>query len=143
VTRLLAAILLVFSLAAPALAKDSPVTLTLDGRPVDRHGGVAVAHNGLVYADVVDLVKSFNGLLTFHGNAVLVTIHGTTARFTVGSRTALIDQGSVQMRGATFRRNGDIYVPLEFFITRVARAKVQIDKSLAHARIYVNANPLS
>jgi hypothetical protein len=143
VNRLLAAVLLSFSLAAPALAMDSPVALTLDGRPVDRHGGIAVAHQGIVYADVVDLVKAFNGLLTFHHDAALVTIQGTTARFTLGSRTALIDQGSVVMRGPAFRRNGDIYVPLEFFVTRVARAKVRIDKSLAHARIYVNANPLS
>ncbi|HTJ24546.1 MAG TPA: stalk domain-containing protein [Candidatus Limnocylindria bacterium] len=141
--RLLAALLLAVCLGAPALAKDSPVVVTLDGRPVDRHGGVAVARLGVVYGDVVDLVQAFDGVLTFHRNAVLVTIKGTTARFTVGSRTALIDQGSVVTSGAAFRRNGDIYVPLTFFVTRVAGAQVRIDKALAHARIYVNANPLS
>jgi len=45
----------------------------------------------------------------------------------IDSRTALIDQGSVVLRGAPFRRNGDIYVPLAFFVTRVARAQVRID----------------
>jgi hypothetical protein len=131
------------SLGTPALAADKPVQVTLDGRSVDRHGGIAVARQGVVYADVVDLVRAFDGVLTFHGKAVLVTVRETTARFTVGSRTALVQQGSVVMSGRTFRRNGDIYVPLAFFVTRVAKAQVRIDKALEHARISVNANPLS
>jgi copper amine oxidase-like protein len=145
VTRPLAALLcaLVLGLAAPASAADKNVKLTLDGRPVDRAGGIAVAHGGVVYADVVDLVKVFNGLLTFHGNAVEVTINAVTATFTAGSRTATLQQGSATMRGQVFRRNGDFFVPLDFFITRVAGAKVQIDPAQSKADIYVNASPLS
>ena len=138
-TALVAALALLA--AVPALAADRPVKLTLDGRPVDSAGGVAVLHGGVVYADVVPLVKSFNGLLTFQGDAVVVTINGVTGRFTPGSRTALINDGAVTMPGQTFKRDGDLYVPLEIFVTRVAKARVKFDSSKTHADIAVNASP--
>ena len=128
---------------APAPADDRVVKLLLDGRPVDRAGGVAVAHNGIVYADLVDLVKSFNGLLTFQGSAVEVSIGSTVARFTAGSRTAKIDQGAITMRGPAIMRNGDMYVPLETFVVRVAKAKLRVAPGLSQAEILVNANPQS
>ncbi|HEY0383991.1 MAG TPA: hypothetical protein VGC72_17490 [Candidatus Elarobacter sp.] len=140
--RLLTALALGIALLAPttsALAADRDVKLTLDGRPVDRAGGVAVLRNGVVYADVVPLIKSFDGLLTFQGNAVVVTIHGITGRFTEGSRTALINQGAVTMRGQTFKRNGDWYVPLETFITQIAKAKLHVNAAQTQADISVNS----
>jgi hypothetical protein len=142
--RLLAALSVAATLlfaGVPTFAADRPVKLTLDGRPVDRAGGIAVLRNGIVFADVVPLVKSFDGLLTFQGNAVVVTINGVTARFTDGSRTAMINQGSVQMRGQVFRSNGDFYVPLDTFVTRVAKAKLTLNATQTVADIYVNANP--
>ena len=142
--RLLTALALGLALLAPsasALAADREVKLTLDGRSVDRAGGIAVLRNGVVYADVVPLVKSFDGLLTFQGNAVVVTIHGITGRFTDGSRTALINDGAVTMRGQTFKRNGDWYVPLDTFIINVAKAKVRVNAAQTQADISVNANP--
>ncbi len=145
-TRFAAAVVLALVFAGagvPAYAGDRVVKLTLDGRPVDRAGGVARLRNGVIYADLVDLVKSFNGLLTFQGNAVEVSIGTTVARFTIGSRTVMIDQGAVTMPGQTFSYNGDVYVPLEIFITRVAQAKLRVDASRSHADIYVNSNPLS
>jgi hypothetical protein len=141
--RLLAALVatLVLLSAVPGSAADRTVKLTLDGRPVDKAGGIAVLRNGVVYADVVPLVKSFDGLLTFQGNAVVVTINGVTGRFTDGSRTALINEGAVTMPGQTFKRDGDWYVPLETFITRVARAKVRMNPARTQADISVNASP--
>ena len=139
--RLLTALALGIALLVPgisAAAADREVKLTLDGRPVDRAGGVAVVRNGVVYADVVPLVKSFDGLLTFQGNAVVVTIHGITGRFTDGSRTALINEGAVTMRGQTFKRNGDWYVPLDTFITQIAKAKVHVNPAKTQADISVN-----
>ena len=124
----------------PASAADRDVKLTLDGRPVDRAGGVAMLRNGVIYADVVPLIKSFDGVLTFQGNAVAVTIHGVNARFTEGSRTALINQGAVTMRGQALKINGDFYVPLDFFITRVAQAKLRVNPAQTQADIYVNAS---
>jgi hypothetical protein len=144
VKTLLTALALGIALLAPsgsALAADRPVKLTLDGRPVDRANGVvAVVRNGVVYADVVPLVKSFDGLLTFQGNAVVVTIHGITGRFTDGSRTALINDGAVTMRGQTFKRNGDWYVPLDTFITQIAKAKLHVNAAQTQADIAVNPN---
>lgn len=141
--RLLAAFALALALAPVPAAADTIVRLTLDGRPVDRSGGSAVLHNGIVYADVVDLVRSFNGILTFQGQALVVTVNGVTATFTAGSRTAKVADGSVVMRGPAYVRNGDLFVPLEMFITRVANARVRISPDKTHADISVNANPLS
>ena len=142
-TRIVAAFFLTLALAAPALATDRIVKLTIDGRPVDRAGGIALLHQGVVYADVVDLTKSFNGLITFHGRAAEVSIQGTTATFTAGSRTMKIGTGAVTMSGAAFMRNGDLYVPLDTFVTRVAKAHVRLDKVHSRANISVNDNPLS
>jgi hypothetical protein len=144
----LAAVLVIaaslFGAAAPAYATDRVVALTLDGRPIDRPGGnVALLHDGVIYADVVKLVKSFDGLLTFQGKAVVVSIGTNTATFTPGSRTAKLNQGSVTMRGAPFLRDGDIYVPLDTFVTRVANAKLRVAPGSARADILVNANPVS
>jgi hypothetical protein len=134
----LAAALMLFA-AVPASAADRAVKLTLDGRPVDRAGGVAVLHNGVLYANVVPLVKSFDGLLTFQGKAVVVTINGVTGRFTEGSRTALINDGAVTMPGQTFKRDGDLYVPLDVFVTQIAKAKLRTNPARTQADIFVNA----
>jgi uncharacterized Zn-binding protein involved in type VI secretion len=144
--RILAATLALASAVAvtpplTAAAADTPVKLTLDGRPVDRSGKSAMKRNGVIYGDVVDLVKSFNGLLTFQGNAVVVTINGINARFTEGSRTVLINGGAVTMAGQTLKVNGDFYVPLETFITQVAKAKLKTNAAKTQADIAVNANP--
>ena len=141
-TRLLAAFAAALMLlaAVPASAADRTVKLTLDGRPVDRAGGVAVLRNGIVYANVVPLVKSFDGLLTFQGNAVVVTINGVTGRFTEGSRTALINQGAVTMPGQTFKREGDLYVPLDVFVTQIAKAKLRTNPARTQADIFVNTS---
>ncbi|GAC1576544.1 MAG: hypothetical protein NVS3B7_09490 [Candidatus Elarobacter sp.] len=141
--RLIAALVLALSFAAPipAFAAEKMVKLTMDGRPVDRAGGIAVSRGGVVYADLVDLVKSFNGLLTFQGDAVVVTINSRTATFTVGSRTMKLDLGAVVMRGQTFKRNGDVFVPLDAFVTRLAGAKLKVDGAQTRADIAVTAVP--
>ena len=145
-TRAAAVLFLALALAGstiPAFAGDRAVKLSLDGRPVDRAGGVALVRNGVVYADLIDLVKSFDGLLTFQGSAIEVSIGTTVARFTVGSRTVMIDQGAITMPGQTLKLNGDIYVPLSTFVVQVAHARLRVDATQTHAEIFVNANPLS
>lgn len=138
----LAAFLAGTSGAAPALAKDRVVRLLLDGRPLDRPGAqVALLHGGVVYGDVVDLVKAFSGLLTFHGKAVWVTVGDTYAIYTAGSRTARVDRYSVDLPGRCFMRNGDLYVPLSAFV-QVAKAKLRVNPAHTQADIIVNANPL-
>ena len=128
--------------ATPTFAADKVITLTLDGRPVDRAGGIAVVRNGIVYADAIDLIKSFDGLLNLQqdGGAAL-TIRANTGYFKPGSTSATINKVRVTLPGAPFMRNGDLYVPLAAFITKIAGARVKVTPG--HADILVNANPLS
>ncbi len=141
--RIVASVVLALLLAGPALAADRVVRLMIDGRPVDRNGGSAVMRNGVVYGDVVDLVKSFNGLVTFQGPALVVTISGVTATFTNGSRTAKVGQGSVVMRGQAFLRERELFVPLDTFVTRLTNAKLRLSADNTTAEILINANPLN
>ncbi len=121
-------------------AADPIVRLTLDGRPVDRTGGIAVLHNGVVLADVVDLTKAFDGLLTFPDTkSVTVTVNGTTVRFRVGSATAVANDKPFRMRTAPIVHNGDIFVPLQTFAT-LGGATVNLTKGRADLRISVNPN---
>jgi hypothetical protein len=139
---LFAAVLAAVALTiAPAVAKDQLVQLTLDGRPVDRLGGIALLHDGVIYADSVDLVRTFDGLITFGGSSESIAIRGHVATFTVRMLGATLDNAHVVLPGAPFMRNRDLYVPLQFFITRVARARVRF--APGRADILVNANPLS
>jgi len=141
--RIVASVVLALLLAGPALAADRVVRLMIDGRPVDRNGGSAVMRNGVVYGDVVDLMKSFNGLVTFQGPALVVTISGVTATFTNGSRTAKVGQGSVVMRGQAFLRERELFVPLDTFVTRLTNAKLRLSADNTTAEILINANPLN
>ncbi len=147
-TRSVAALTMVIGLVglltAPVRAADDPlVKLTLDGRPVDRSSGSAVLHNGIVYGDVEDLVRSFDGILTFQRDTITVTINSVTAKFTQGSSTVTLGTASVVMPGPVITRDGENFVPLEFFITRVCAAKLRISPDKTSANIYVNSNPLS
>ena len=137
-----AAAFVVTGTLSPADAKDRLVRLTLDGRPLDRPGAeVALLHRGIVYADVVDLVKAFSAILTFHGSAVWVTVGDTFAVFTAGSRTATVDRYTMDLPGPCFMRGGDLYVPLTSF-AQIAKGSVRFDAAHTHADLSVNANPL-
>jgi hypothetical protein len=139
--RLAAALAAVLLTSAPALAKDHLVTLTMDGRPVDRVRGIALLHDGVVYADSIDLVKTFEGLVTFGGNSERIVIKNHIGTFTSGTHNAVVDGKRVVLPGAPFMRAGDLYVPLEFFIARIASARVRFAPGQADIR--VNLNPLS
>jgi hypothetical protein len=143
VKHLIALALAFALLPSPATAGERLVKLTMDGRPVDRAGGIAVLRNGIVYADVVDLVKTFDGLVTFGaGNAARIEIRDRSGTFTPGQTGAVVGGVRVVLPGAPFMRNGDLYVPLEYFIAHVTRARVLIDPAQTRADIIVNMNPL-
>jgi hypothetical protein len=128
------------SLTARASAADSVVELTLDGRPVDRHGGVALLHHGLVFADAIDLTKCFDGFITLlRSGAATVTIGPNTGTFAPGVSTATINQKVVTLPAAPYRVNGDLFVPLEAFVAGVAGDDVHVITSGHRADIRVNA----
>jgi len=141
--RLAALALLLFASSLPAFAADTAVSLTLDGRPVDKHGGIAVMRGGTIFVDAVDMTKSFDGLINMvRGGGATIEIRGNTGAFVPGSKTAVVN-GQKLVIPAPFMRNGDLFVPLEFFITRVAKARVRVDAAHKHADILVNASPMS
>jgi hypothetical protein len=118
----------VLSLTAHAAAADSLVELTLEGRPVDRHSGVAILHHGVVFADAIDLTKCFDGLITLvRSGAATITIGPNTGTFTPGSSRATVNNTVVVLPAAPFRRNGDLFVPLEAFSRAIADVNVRVD----------------
>jgi hypothetical protein len=126
------------SLGARASAADSVVELTLDGRPVDRSGGIAILHHGLIFADAIDLTRCFDGFITLQrGGAATITIGPNTGTFVPGSPRATINALEVALPGAPFTRNGDLFVPLEAFIRGIAAADVRYNRERAHADIRV------
>ena len=110
----MATITLTFTLAATlALAADTRVALTLDGRPISRKPDVALLRNGQMFVDVVDLTRVFSGFLIFEpGETVKIAIRGHTGTFRGGQRAARIDGKAVTLPEPAFLQNGDLYIPI-------------------------------
>ncbi|MBV8151318.1 MAG: hypothetical protein JOY59_07160 [Candidatus Eremiobacteraeota bacterium] len=122
--------------AAVAQAADRPVVLTLDGRPFARDRSAAVAHGGVLFVDVVDATKAFNGLLLLQtpGRARLET-QGKIALFVVGTRRATFNGAPLTLPGAPFRRAGRMYVPLATVAKLTGARLVRIDAGHADLRV--------
>lgn len=101
------------------LAADTPVNLTLDGRPISRKPDVAVMRNGQLFVDVVDLTRVFDGFLVFEpGQTVKIAIRGHTGTFVAGKLAARVDGKPVTLPEAPFLRNGDLYIPIGVILGR-------------------------
>jgi len=123
---------------SPAVASDNVVSLTLDGRPVDKHGGIAVMHAGTVFVDAADMTRTFRGSISMRaGGSATITIQGSTGAFVPGSTTAVVNGVKARIP-APFMRGGDLFVPLNFFISRLTHAKVRIDAARRRADILVS-----
>ena len=110
---------------ARAAAGSVPVRLVVDGRPVLR--ATAQSRGGVVYVELGGIVRTFSGLVIFDGPSATVSVGNRVAIFTIGSGKANLDGEVVPMGGKTFKdASGDWFVPLPFFATRVARAKMSI-----------------
>jgi hypothetical protein len=126
------------SVTARASAADAIVDLTLEGRPVDRAPGVAVEHHGFVFADAIDLTRCFDGLITLLPNgAATITIGPNTGTFAPGSLRATVNAVGFALPAAPFVRNGDLFVPLEPFVARIAGATVRLSRVHHRADIRV------
>jgi len=113
---LFCAVVLALGLAAPALAKDRIVNLTLDGRPLASNGVVvAVAHGGVVFADMIALNKTFNGLMSISGKTYRTVVRGHAVAFTAGNRQAVFQGRKVLLPAAPYLANQSLFVPLTSF----------------------------
>lgn len=122
---------------APALA-EANVALTFDGRPLDRHVGASVVRGGVVYADVVDLTRALDGVLSYPTKtSVEILVNGNVGTFTVGSPTMALNRGRVKIEGAPFVHNRDIYVPVRAFAERIAQHRVTMNATHTRADIHV------
>lgn len=143
-TRFVAALAAVMLCTAPVLAAvpDAPVELTVDGRPVG-NATVAMQHDGLVYADVASLTRTFQG--TLHKSGASATVHlpgGYAGTFTAGSpKLHYLAGGAYTMKGPAFFHDGNLYVPLNAYVVKLARQRLFVDLSQTHANIKVSANP--
>jgi hypothetical protein len=127
--RILAACgLVLFLVPAAASAADVTYHIFIDGRPLDRRSPSGLSRKGVVFIDVVRAVKAFDGLLVFEKDprSFLVTIRGRSLRFHLGEAAAKLDDSTITLPGAPFRRAGDPYAPVAA-IADLAGAKVSID----------------
>ncbi|MBV8601539.1 MAG: hypothetical protein JO359_08255 [Candidatus Eremiobacteraeota bacterium] len=138
---MIAAALVAFGLTiSPALAAaDTPVHLTLDGRPISEKTDVAVLHDGELFIDAVDFTRVANGLLVFEGKGtVKLAVRGHAATFSAGTRTARIDGKSVTLAHAPFERHGDLYIPFAAILKQSPGTTLHvIDKTHADVHLAV------
>jgi len=123
------------------VARDRLLSVELDGRPLDANSPSGLLHQGKAFANVVRIVKSFSGLLTFGKNdsLVRVTIGAHTADFTVGSRRGAVDGQATTFSATPFVLNGDTYVPLDV-VARLAGATLSVN-TRRHVAQLVSAPP--
>jgi hypothetical protein len=143
ITRLIAVLAALVVCAGPvaAAAADAPVELTVDGRPVGS-ATVALQHNGVVFAEIGSLTRTFQGSLHAQGTSTSVHLPGGYAgTFTAGSAVMHYGGGAYTMKGAAFLHDGKLYVPLNAFVVKLARQRLFVDLSQTHANILVSANP--
>src|ERR1700684_985014 len=112
-------------------AADRAYTILIDGRPMTENpkdtGGLF--HDGVVFVDVVELTRAYNGLVTFadHGRTMTISIGKRTATFKKGRPFAVVNGGAVKLSGPPFISEGDFYVPITAF-ARLTRSKGTIDQ---------------
>jgi hypothetical protein len=109
------ALILAASLGTAALAANTTVKLTLDGRPVAGNGVVALNHNGVVYADMILLNKTFSGLMSIKGKTYSTVVRGHAVAFTANSPIGVFQGRKVRLPARPFLLNNSLYVPLAAF----------------------------
>ena len=131
------------ALPSAALAADRPLDLTMGGRPISRTGPVAFFHGGVAYVSANELVRAYGGLTSQTGGATSITLGPRTAIFTPGSSVVRVDRAPLTMPAPALVSSGSLYVPLEFFVSNVARGTVRINAGSGTADITVVTSPTS
>jgi hypothetical protein len=141
-SALVCALLLVPSLApGAAIAKDTQLSVELDGRPLSHDPG-AILHDGRAFVNVVGITKAFSGLAAFGRNdsTVRLTVRGKTADMTLGKTTGTVDRQPTTFPAAPFVLNGEMYVPLST-VAMLAGAKLSVDVKNHVARLTSAPSP--
>lgn len=133
--RSMAFVFLSVLLASPAIAADRSLAITIDGRPVSRNGTVAVLRRNVAYADLIELVRSYGGVVSISPAGASVTVRSRNATFVSGSASVSVDKTLDSMPERAFTANGTLFVPLQYFVTRIVGGTVRIDARAATARI--------
>lgn len=140
--RAAAILLSIVVVATPAIAASRPLVVTIEGRPISHGASIAVLRHGTAYANLTELVRSYNGIVTTTRGATTVTVRTHQATFVPGSRSVVLDTVAMPLDTPAYLASGSLYVPLVFFVRRVARGRVRVDAARATADISVGQGSL-
>lgn len=141
----LLAFALVLGCASALAAADVPYTLQLNARGMlPSSTPDALERNGVVYIDVARATRIFDGLVTYSGDSVRLSIQHSVGDFHIGRPSARLSGATVTLPGPPFREYRTVYVPISTVVVRLAGARLRLDRQAHVAQILVgSARPRS
>jgi hypothetical protein len=134
----LAAFALVLGCATALAAADVPYTLLLNARGMlPSSTPDALERGGVVYIDVARATRIFDGLVTYSGDSVRLSIQHSVGDFHIGRPAARLSGVTVSLPGAPFREYRTIYLPISTVVVRLAGARLRLDRQAHVAQIVV------
>jgi hypothetical protein len=97
----------------------------------------ALERGGVVYIDVSRATRIFDGLVTYSGDAIRLSVQHSVGDFRVGRTAARLSGVAVTLPGAPFREYRTIYVPISTVVVRLAGARLHLDRQAHLAQILV------
>ncbi len=135
--------LLSLLVGSPVLAAERPLTLRVDGRPASHDTTIAKLRDDVAYVELVTLARIFGGLVSIRSSGTTATIGSHIARFRANQNSATIDGKLVTMATASFEEDGELYVPLAFFVKHVVPGTtLSIDRTSGVASLFVRSTLL-
>lgn len=138
----LTAFALVLACASVLAAADIPYTLLLNARGMlPSTTPDALERDGVVYIDVARATRIFDGLVTYSGDSVRLSIQHSVGDFRIGRPVARLSGVTVKLPGPPFREYRTIYVPISTVVVRLAGARLHLDPQTHVAQILVGTRP--
>jgi Intracellular proteinase inhibitor len=135
---------LVLGCASALAAADVPYTLLLNARGMLPSATPdALERDGVVYIDVARATRIFDGLVTYSGDSVRLSIQHSVGDFRVGRPVARLSGVTVKLPGPPFREYRTVYVPISTVVVRLAGARLQLDPETHVAQILVATRRLT
>jgi hypothetical protein len=137
---LFAGFTLALGFASAFAAADVPYTLELNARGMlPSKTPDALERSGVVFIDAARATRIFDGLVTYSGDALHLTIQHASGDFHVGRTAARVSGAQVTLPGAPFRAYGTIYLPISTVVVRLAGARLRLDRQAHVAQIVVRS----